>query len=228
MSKSIGRVFGVGSMSPYGYETNYMNYLRGYDTSNYDQTLKNMTTSALDMSNNLTAMPDYSFAADYSDEARKRAENATYQSYADKLEPQYQQHLDDMQTRLVNQGIPVGSEAYNRAMGELQDNINSAYNQAAYQSVLSGQNMYSQSLADSIRAGEFNNNARQSYIDQIKSLLDGSVSGYDNALNLYNVQSGIQARRDASQQSGWNNMLNLLGSLGKFGSNKSSSGSENG
>ena len=130
-----------------------------------------------------------------------------------------------MQTRLVNQGIPVGSEAYNRAMSELQDSINSAYNQAAYQSVLSGQDMYSQSLADSIKAAEFNNGARQSYIDQRKSLLDGSVSGYDNALNLYNVQSGVQARRDASQQSGWNNMLNLLGSISKFSSNKSSSGS---
>lgn len=210
MSKSIGKVFGVGSMSPYGYETNYMNYLKGYDTSNYDQTLKNMTTSALDMSNNLNSMPEYSFSADYSDEARKRAENATYQSYVDKLEPQYQQHLDDMQTRLVNQGIPVGSEAYRRAMNDLQDNVNSAYNQAAYQSVLSGQNAYSQSLEDSIRASQFNNNARQSYIDQIKSLLEGSVSGYDSAMNLYNMQSGAQSRRDASHQSGWDNFLKLL------------------
>lgn len=210
MSKSIGKVFGVGSMSPYGYETNYMNYLKGYDTSNYDQTLKNMTTSALDMSNNLNSMPEYSFSADYSDEARKRAENATYQSYVDKLEPQYQQHLDDMQTRLVNQGIPVGSEAYRRAMNDLQDNVNSAYNQAAYQSVLSGQDAYSQSLEDSIRASQFNNNARQSYIDQIKSLLEGSVSGYDSAMNLYNMQSGAQSRRDASHQSGWDNFLKLL------------------
>lgn len=210
MSKSIGKVFGVGSMSPYGYETNYMNYLKGYDTSNYDQTLKNMTTSALDMSNNLNSMPEYSFSADYSDEARKRAENATYQSYVDKLEPQYQQHLDDMQTRLVNQGIPVGSEAYRRAMNDLQDNVNSAYNQAAYQSVLSGQNAYSQSLEDSIRASQFNNNARQSYIDQIKSLLEGSVSGYDSAMNLYNMQSGAQSRRDSSHQSGWDNFFKLL------------------
>jgi len=224
MSKSIGKVFGVGSASPYGYETNYMNYLRGYDTSNYDQTLKNMTTSALDMSNNLTSLPDYNFGADYSDEARQRAENATYQSYVDKLAPQYQQQLDDMQTRLVNQGIPVGSEAYNRAMGSVQSGINSALNQAAYQSVLSGQDAYSQSLSDSINAAQFNNDARQSYIDQIKSLLDGSVSGYDNAMNLYNVQSGVQARQDASQQSGWNNMINLFNSLGRSGGSSSSGG----
>ena len=210
MSKSVGKIFGVGSMSPYGYETDYMNYLRGYDTSNYDNTLKNMTVSAYDMSGNLSAMPEYQFGVDYSDAARQRAEDATYNSYVDKLNPQYQQQLDDMQTRLVNQGIPVGSEAYNRAMGEVQDSMNDALNQAAYQSVLAGQNMYSQSLADNISAAGFNNNARQSYIDQIKSMLEGSVSGYDNAMNLYNIQSGVQARGDASQQSGWNNMINTL------------------
>ena len=213
MSKSIGKVFGVGSMSPYGYETNYMNYLRGYDTSNYDNTLKNMTTAAYDMSSGLSKMPEYQFGVDYSDAARRRAENATYQSYVDKLTPQYQQQLDDMQTRLVNQGIPVGSEAYNRAMGDVQSSMNDALNQAAYQSVLSGQNAYSQSLADNISAADFNNNARQNYIEQIKSLLDGSVSGYDNALNLYNVQSGVQSRQDASQQSGWNNMINTIKAL---------------
>ncbi|MBQ8481958.1 MAG: hypothetical protein IJ532_05440 [Alphaproteobacteria bacterium] len=226
MSKSVGRIFGVGSISPYGYETDYMNYLRGYDTSNYDNTLKNMTVSAYDMSGKLNAMPEYQFGVDYSDAARQRAEDATYNSYVDKLNPLYQQQLDDMQTRLVNQGIPVGSEAYNRAMGEVQNSMNDALNQAAYQSVLAGQDMYSQSLADSISAAGFSNNARQSYIDQIKSLLEGSVSGYDNAMNLYNIQSGVQARRNASQQSGWDNMFRLasLASLLKSGKSDNQNG----
>lgn len=213
MSKSVGRVFGSGSMNPYGYETNYLNYLQGYDTSNYDNTLKNMTASALDMSNNLSSMPGYQFGADYSDAARQRAENATYQSYVDKLTPQYQQQLDDMQTRLINQGIPVGSDAYNRAMSGIQNNMNDALNQAAYQSVLNGQNAYSQSLTDNINAAEFQNNARQSYINQIKSLLEGSVSGYENAMNLYNTERGVQARRDASEQSGWSNLTGLIKAL---------------
>ena len=47
MSKSIGRVFGIGSSSPYGYETNYMQYLRGYNPYNYEQTLQNMMPSAV-------------------------------------------------------------------------------------------------------------------------------------------------------------------------------------
>lgn len=216
MSKAVGKVFGSGSTGTYGYETNYTNYLRGYNTADYDQTLKNMVSNAADMSKNLQYMPEYQFGAQTSDEARRQAQEATYQSYVDMLTPQYQQQMDDMQTRLVNQGIPVGSQAYNRAANNLQSGINDALNQAAYQSVVAGQDAYSQALSDNIKSVQFNNDARQSYINQIKSLLDGSVSGYDNALNLYNLQNGIQSRRNASEQSGWNNMLNLVKTGGKL------------
>lgn len=43
MSKSVGKIFGNASTSQYGYEKNYLDYLRNYDTSNYDKTLQNMT-----------------------------------------------------------------------------------------------------------------------------------------------------------------------------------------
>lgn len=210
MSKSIGKVFGVGSTGTYGYENNYMNYLRGYDTSNYDNTLKNMTSTALNMSADLSKMPQYQFSADYSDAARQRAEDATYQAYADKIKPIYKQNIDDMQNRMVNQGIPVGSTAYNKTMDNIYDNMNNALNQAAYQSVVAGQDAYSKSQADSIEAAKFNNSARQNYIDQIKSLLAGSVSGYDNALNLYNLQNSVQNRINSTVQSGWNNMHDTI------------------
>ncbi len=210
MSKSIGKIFGTGSVSPYGYETNYTNYLNNYNTSNYDNVLNNMTSTALNMSQGLNSMPAYQFGVDYSDAARQRAEDATYQSYVDRLTPQYQQQTNDLQTRLINQGVPVGSEAYQRAMNDLQSAQNAALNQAAYQSVLNGQNAYSQSLANSIDAANFNNTAQQNYIQQIQSLLNGSVSGYDNMVNLYNTQKGIEARQTSAQQSGWNNLLNSL------------------
>ena len=207
MSKSIGKIFGTSSTGTYGYENNYMNYLNNYNTSNYDNTLNNMTAAALNMSQNLNAMPAYQFSVDGSDAARQQAENATFQSYVDRLTPQYQQQTNDLQTRLINQGVPVGSEAYQRAMNDLQSAQNAALNQAAYQSVLNGQNAYSQSLSDSINAAQFGNTAQQNYIQQIQSLLDGSVSGYDNMANLYNIQKGVEARQTAAKQSGWNNLF---------------------
>lgn len=218
MSKSIGKIFGTGSTGTYGYENNYTNYLQNYNTANYDNTLNNMTAAALNMSQNLNAFPAYQFGAMPSDTARQEAENATFQSYVDRLTPQYQQQTADMQTRLINQGIPVGSEAYERAMGDLQNAQNAALNQAAYQSVLNGQNAYSQALADSMDAAQFNNAAQQSYIDQILSLLTGSVSGYNNQSNLYNTQQGIAARQAEAQQSGWNNMLGLINAGANLGS----------
>lgn len=213
MSKSIGKIFGTGSTGTYGYENNYMNYLNNYNTSNYDNVLNNMTSTALNMSQNLNTLPAYQFGVEASDAARQRAENATYQSYIDKLVPQYQQQANDLQTRLINQGVPVGSEAYQRAMNDLQGAQNAALNQAAYQSVLNGQNAYSQSLNDSINTAQFGNTAQQNYIQQIKSLLDGSVSGYDNMANLYNIQKGVEARQTAAQQSGWGNLLGSINAL---------------
>lgn len=216
MSKSIGKVFGSGSSKAYGYEKNYTNYLQNYDTSNYDNTLRNMTQTALAASQKLGSLPEYQFSADGSDEARQRAENATYQSYVDKLTPQYRQQTSDLAARLANQGISVGSEAYQRAMGDLQEKQNEALQQAAYQSVLQGQNALSQSLNDSLKNSEFSNNAQQNYINQIMSLLSGSVSGYSNAANLYDVQRGVQSRVDANNQQGLNNFINLGKTAAKF------------
>ena len=52
MSKAIGRIYGVGSRSPYGYETDYMKYLQGYNPYVYEQTLRNMSQSYTDISVN--------------------------------------------------------------------------------------------------------------------------------------------------------------------------------
>ena len=55
MSKAIGRIYGIGTRSPYGYETDYMKYLQGYSPYDYEQTLRNMSQSYADVS----AKPEY-------------------------------------------------------------------------------------------------------------------------------------------------------------------------
>lgn len=210
MSKAVGSIFGSGSTGRYGYENNYTNYLQNYNTDNYDNTLNNLTQNALNMSQNISSMPDYTFSVDASDEARQRAEEATFALMADKLIPQYQQMQSDMATNLANQGIPVGSEAYDRAMGSLISSQNNALTDAAYQSILAGQNAYSNSLNDAINTATFGNQAQQNYIAQILSLLDNSVSGYQKNLDLYQTQKGIQARRTNDENSGWKNLTSVV------------------
>ena len=68
MSKSFGRVFGIGEETPYGYETDYMQYLQGYNPYDYEQTLRNMMASAVNentrppyqIRENQSLMPSYS------------------------------------------------------------------------------------------------------------------------------------------------------------------------
>lgn len=50
-----------------------------------------------------------------------------------RLDPRFEQRREDMQTRLVNQGIAPGSEAYNREMQGLGQQENDAYNQLLLQ-----------------------------------------------------------------------------------------------
>ena len=227
MSKSIGKAatFGAlgglvnagGKMTKVSYDgrpaNDYVNYLSQYDTSAADNTLNNLTNYAQTSSNNLNNMGDYTFNVDGSDAARMRAENAIYSSMLDKLNPQFERQQADYSTMLQNKGIPVGSEAYERAMGDLQEKQNDALNQAAYASVMGGQNAYSQSLNDQINAGNFGNQAQASYIAQILAALGESPSAFDIQGDIYAVRSNKAANDYTAKQQTAANRLSLINSL---------------
>lgn len=215
MSKAFKSITGTGTVK---YDNsgaqNLINYLQGINTSNVDNTLSNMTTAANSMSQNLAnTLGNYTFNVDGSDAARQRAENATYQAYVDKLTPQFQNQTSDLATSLQNKGLPVGSEAYSRAMSDLQSSQNDALNQAVYQSVLNGQDAFTQSLANQIDAGNYTATANQNYVNLLQSLLNGSLSEYDKQMDIYAAANNIAANNYASKQQAANNQLALTNSL---------------
>lgn len=185
--------------------------LNNVDTADYDSVNKNFQQIANNMSGNAN-LGNWVWSVDGSDEARQRAENATFQSYLDKTQPIYQRQTDDLQTRLVNQGLTPGSEAYQRAMTDLQNNQNDATNQAAYNATLAGQNAYSQSLADSLSAGNFANNAQSGYINQIWNLLQNSMSGYDKEMQMADLVSGAYNQAQQEKQAKKNARNQMIGS----------------
>lgn len=193
--------------------------LNSVDTKDYDNVLKNFQTTANNMSGNPN-LGNWTWSVDGSDDARRRAETAVFQSYMDRTKPIYQQQTDDLQTRLANQGLTPGSEAYQRAMTDLQNNQNNATNQAAYAATLAGQNAFSQSLNDSLSAGNFANNAQGNYINQIWNLLQNSMSGYDKNMQMANLvsadynqqQQAKQAKKNATNQM-IGNGLNLAATI---------------
>lgn len=182
------------------YIKDYQNYLKNYDTSNADTVLDNLSYySRLESQDLADKMGDYTFSVNASDEARQQAQDATYNQYMDRLTPQFERQSSDLHTRLINQGLGVGTEAYQRAMTDLQQEQNEATNQAAYQSVLAGQQAYSQDLANQIAAGQFGNQAQQNYINQLISALEGSASGYENEQNLFAVGQALSQADYANQ-----------------------------
>lgn len=201
---------------------NYKKYLNSVDTSNVDNTLNNLTSYAANASQNLgDLMGNYTFSVNASDEARQQAQDAVYNQYMDRLQPQFEQQTSDLSTRLINQGLGVGSEAYQRAMNDLQQEQNDATSQAAYQSVLAGQNAYAQDLQNQIAAGTFGNQSQQAYINQLLSALNRSVSGYENEQNKFGVDSALaniqyqQAlANQASKGSGWGSAIGAIGGAG--------------
>jgi hypothetical protein len=240
MSKSIGKVASVvspvnaaigglasaaGKATKVSYDStpanNYMSYLQNYDTSKTDNVLSNLQDYALNQSNNLSNMGDWNFGVDASDEARRQAQEATYNSYMDYLTPQFERQTNDYSTMLQNKGLPVGSEAYERAMSDLQDRQNAATNQAAYQSVLAGQQAYTQDLQNQIAAGNFGNSAQAAYLAQILGALGESPSAYDIQGDIYAVGSNkAQNEYTAKQQTAANRLSlinSLLGAVGKVG-----------
>lgn len=224
MSKSIGKLMGAGGAptSMYGSENAVLDYLKNYNTSNYDNTLNNLTSYASTASNQLSNMGNYNFTVEASDKARQRAEQATYQSYVDKLQPQFAAQMSELHTSLANKGIPVGSQAYLNAMGNLNASQNAALNQAAQDSVLAGQEAYSNSLNDQINAATFTNSAQSDYISQLLQALQNSYSGYDIAMDKYNIQNKgetrvgqNQAANTAAQVETGNKMIELVTSIKK-------------
>ena len=120
MSKSIGRVFGIGSSSPYGYETDYMQYLQGYNPYNYEQTLQNMMPSAV----NVNVQPDYQLSVQTTAAPFEKTETAD--TFSEKPE-----EADARLRRMLNKII---------------DNVNqmNAYKESLYQPY----NGYGNSISD--------------------------------------------------------------------------------
>lgn len=121
--------------------------------------------------------------------ATKQAQDAVYNQATSRLDPQFENAQHDLDSKLANQGVTQGSEAYQRAEDEFSRNKTDAYNQANYSAVGAGNSLqnqlYGQALAgrqqtvgEDTTAGNFANS--------------GQAQQYSQALQ--NAQFGNQAR----------------------------------
>ena len=82
--------------------------------------------------------------------AREAAETASFNRAWDRMNPTFEQEEQALQTKLANQGIVQGSDAYNREMDNYARRKNDARIAAGYDSVNAGQSMMSNQLANAL------------------------------------------------------------------------------
>ena len=113
-----------------------------------------------------------------------------------RLDPMFGRRQEDLQTRLANQGIKAGTEAYDREMELLGQQENDAYNQLLLQG--RGQSVQEQLTEDNQR------------INQISALLGGgqvSQPNFTTGTNLSPIpttdNASIIANNDAARMNAW-------------------------
>lgn len=144
------------------------------------------------MLGNIQSNLDYSGAPNVSTDfsnLTNQAQNAVYNQAASRLDPQWQNAQHDLDSKLANQGVVQGSEAYQRAQDEFSRQKNDAYNQANYSAVGAGNALQNQLFGQSLAArGQATGEAAQ----QGAFANDAQAQQYAQALQ--NANFGNQAR----------------------------------
>jgi len=119
------------------------------------------------------------------------------QAILSRVMPQIQEQRQMLETQLANQGIPRGSEAYNRAIREQQQQENDAIQQAALQGLQLDMAARQQGFGEAQAAAQF---ANQAALGQFGMGVQGT-DVYNQALQQ-NVQTALaqQQSQNAAQQ----------------------------
>lgn len=133
--------------------------------------------------------------------AMKDAQQAAYKSATGYLDPQYANSQHDLEAKLANQGIPQGSEAWNRAMDEFNRGKTFAYGQAESNAVNQGNaaqdQLFRQGLAahgaqfgENLQGAQFSNEVRQQLVNEgfTKEQIDNleAQHRFDNSMTMRN------------------------------------------
>lgn len=159
---------------------------------------------------------------------RTGAANAQYALGAQYLDPQFQQEQSDLTTKLANQGITPGSDAYAREMLNFNNSKQKAYSDLTNNSVLTGNSALAQEQAaalanrgeavgETTTKGQFANTAQAQGIQQLLSALTANNAGVAQQAGIAGQSSQLQnqARQQQYTEAAQNQSMpiNLLNAL---------------
>lgn len=163
-----------------------------------------------------------------SDDTRRTAEQAMYARGAQYLDPQFQGKRADLEARLANQGITMGSEAYSGEMQRLAQEEQQAYGDLQNRAIeLGGSEMArqfgmgldarQQGVGEINTQGQFANDARGQLISQLQSDMAQRNAAITGQANLASAQqqaaAGGRAAGLAEQAQATTMPINVLASL---------------
>lgn len=141
--------------------------------------LSNLQGQYSGLNNRVSALGD-TLSPDAAQTAQQRGQDAAYKAQTQYLDPQFAQQGESLDAQLANQGITPGSEAYNNAKLNFNQQKQRAYSDASNQSILTGSQIGTQNWNNQI-AGV---NTKAGLFGQIGSNLGQQGS-------LYGQQSGV-------------------------------------
>jgi len=112
------------------------------------------------------------------DQSGDQVQEALYRQQTRMLDPQYQQQSSDLESRLANQGIMPGSEAYNREMDNFARQRDSAYADARDRAILAGGNEQSRLFNLGLASADLANRANDQEFGQ-----GATRAGFSNSAN---------------------------------------------
>lgn len=162
-------------------------------------------------------------SADFATTA-KNASDAYYANQKQYLDPQWEQQQKQNNAMLANQGIQMGSEAYDTAQNNFARQKQSAYDTAQQNAILQGpqntQQLFSlNSAARELPLNEFNALRSQSQVQMPSFAAPTPVSAAgtntaQNTWNAYNAQQNSYNQQVASQNNQMSSLFGLGGQLG--------------
>lgn len=163
-----------------------------------------------------------------SDATRNAAEQAMYARGARYLDPQFQGKRADLEAKLANQGITMGSEAYNGEMQRLAQEEQTAYADLGDRSIQTGGEEMArqfgmgmqgrqQGVNEISQQGQFANDARGQLISQLQADMAQRNAAISGQANLASAQqqatAGGRAAGMAEQAQRMTLPINVLASL---------------
>lgn len=126
-----------------------------------------------------------------SDATRKAVEDAYYKSATSRLDPQFQQQEAEMRSRLANQGLTEGSEAYNRELQQFNMGRTDAYGAATNSSIMN-------STSEMAKQFQMEMAARQQGVGEQNYVRELGTKEAQAAMGLYGGASGINNSNQAA------------------------------